>query len=80
MSMNTRDERILGIYESIGRVTRTMVAAAERSDWESLQAGPSLRCRASSRCSPRPRAAAAAAEHARARGGPANDVAHAQSP
>lgn len=29
---------ILGYYESIGRLSRTMVAAAERADWESLAA------------------------------------------
>ena len=39
MKDTTRGERILGIYESIGRVSRTMVAAAERADWESLEAG-----------------------------------------
>jgi flagellar protein FliT len=39
MTTKSRDERILGIYESIGRVSRTMVAAAERADWESLEAG-----------------------------------------
>lgn len=35
----SRDQRILGLYESIGRVSRTMAAAAERADWESLEAG-----------------------------------------
>lgn len=34
----SRDQRILGLYESIGRISRTMVAAAERADWESLEA------------------------------------------
>jgi flagellar protein FliT len=32
------DERILGLYESIGLLSRTMVMAAERADWESLEA------------------------------------------
>lgn len=38
--MNTMasDDRILGYYESIGRISRTMVDAAERADWESLEA------------------------------------------
>ena len=31
-------EHLLGFYESIGRVSRTMLAAAEASDWESLAA------------------------------------------
>jgi len=33
------DERILPLYESIGRISRTMVDAAARADWESLEAG-----------------------------------------
>ena len=36
--MNAPHERIIGCYESISRLSRTMVAAAERSDWESLAA------------------------------------------
>lgn len=32
-------QRILAYYESIGRLSRSMVAAAERADWESLAAG-----------------------------------------
>jgi flagellar protein FliT len=38
MNASAHDERILGYYESIGRLSRTMVAAAEASDWESLAA------------------------------------------
>lgn len=29
---------LIGYYESIGRLSRTMVVAAERADWESLAA------------------------------------------
>ena len=36
--MSAPHERIIGCYESISRLSRTMVAAAERSDWESLAA------------------------------------------
>lgn len=32
------DQHILGYYESIGRLSRTMVAAAERADWAALEA------------------------------------------
>jgi flagellar protein FliT len=38
MNTSTRDERILGLYESIGRLSRTMAEAAGRADWESLAA------------------------------------------
>lgn len=37
MTMAT-SEHVIGYYESIGRLSRTMVAAAEQSDWESLAA------------------------------------------
>ena len=36
--MIMQEQRILGYYESIGRLSRTMVAAAECADWESLAA------------------------------------------
>ena len=36
--MSAPEHRILGYYETIGRLSRTMVAAAESSDWESLAA------------------------------------------
>jgi flagellar protein FliT len=38
MNMPASQHHLLGYYESIGRLSRTMVAAAERSDWESLAA------------------------------------------
>lgn len=33
------EQNILAYYESIGRLSRTMVDAARRADWESLAAG-----------------------------------------
>jgi flagellar protein FliT len=36
--MIPREERILAYYETLGRLSRTMVEAAEQSDWESLAA------------------------------------------
>jgi flagellar protein FliT len=38
MNMPASQHHLLGYYESIGRRSRTMVAAAERADWESLAA------------------------------------------
>lgn len=38
MNMSTSEHRLIGFYESIGRLSRTMVTAAERADWESLAA------------------------------------------
>jgi hypothetical protein len=38
MNANPQDKRILGLYESLGRLSRTMLVAAQSSDWESLQA------------------------------------------
>ena len=35
-------EHLLGFYESIGRISRTMVAAAQASDWESLAAAEQI--------------------------------------
>ena len=32
------EHRLIGYYETVGRLSRTMVAAAESSDWESLAA------------------------------------------
>jgi flagellar protein FliT len=38
MKLTQKDQRILGLYESIGRLSRTMVVAAERADWDGLAA------------------------------------------
>lgn len=38
MNTPTTPHRLIGYYESIGRLSRTMVVAAERADWESLAA------------------------------------------
>jgi hypothetical protein len=38
MNMSTSEHRLIGFYESVGRLSRTMVSAAERADWESLAA------------------------------------------
>lgn len=36
--MPNTEHPLIGYYESIGRLSRTMVTAAERADWESLAA------------------------------------------
>jgi flagellar protein FliT len=36
--MPARSKHLLGYYESVGRLSRTRVAAAESEDWESLAA------------------------------------------
>jgi flagellar protein FliT len=36
--MHAPEHRLIGYYETVGRLSRTMVAAAESSDWESLAA------------------------------------------
>jgi len=38
MNMPVSEHHLIGYYESIGRLSRAMVAAAERADWESLAA------------------------------------------
>ena len=38
MTTPAPEPRILGYYESIGRLSQTMVVAAERADWEALAA------------------------------------------
>lgn len=38
MNSPATEQRILAYYESIGRVSRTMVTAARESDWEALAA------------------------------------------
>lgn len=38
MNIPDADQHLLGYYESIGRLSRSMVVAAQRSDWESLAA------------------------------------------
>jgi flagellar protein FliT len=38
MNMPDSEHHLIGFYESIGRLSRTMVTAAERADWESLAA------------------------------------------
>jgi len=36
--MDAPEHRLIAYYETVGRLSRTMVAAAESSDWESLAA------------------------------------------
>lgn len=38
MNLEPREQRILGLYESIGLLSSTMAVAAGRADWESLAA------------------------------------------
>ena len=38
MNMPASEHHLIGYYESIGRLSRSMVVAAERADWESLAA------------------------------------------
>ena len=39
LTMPAQSKHLLGYYESVGRLSRTRVAAAESEEWESLATG-----------------------------------------